>query len=79
MDSNVMCGNFFLTSILCYWQKLPWILEETERNQQRLEIMKRIKKWIYMGGGGGGWGKVETINAIGFFHIKMTAEMSEFF
>ena len=30
-------------------------------------------------GGGGGWGKVETINAIGFFYIKMTAEMSEFF
>ena len=24
--------------------------------------------------GEGGWGKVETINAIGFFHIKMTAE-----
>ena len=40
--------------------------------------MKRIKKWIYMGEGGG-LGKVETINAVGFFHIKMTAEMSEFF
>ena len=30
-------------------------------------------------GEGGGLGKVETINAVGFFHIKMTAEMSEFF
>ena len=52
MDNNVMCGIFFLISILCYWQKLPWILEETERNQRRLGIMKRIKKWIYMGEGG---------------------------